>query len=642
MLDLMRRKKRLKAVLWLVIVSLGLGMLLFFVPGQNIGSSGFGSSVASVDGDPIPVQDFVDTYRRFVDNFSAGGRNKTDPETLKALGVPRQALDALISVRVVGYAARRLGLDVTNEEIQRAIESNPNLQDRGVFVGVERYKQVLEANRIGLAQFEEGVRSTLLADKVRKVVTDSLRVSDRELRDEYLRTNQEAQLRFVQFKRDDFRSKVKPVESDLRSYFEPNRSKYAIKEQRRGQFLLLSLDSMASTIQVTEQELRSEWERRGPQETVDASHILLEVKDPAKEAEVRAQAEDLAKRAKAGEDFADLAKKYSQDPGSASQGGNLGPFTRGRMVKGFEDAAFAAKPGDIVGPVRTQFGFHIIKVLRHEVPTFETSRASLARSLQLERAAEMAKKKAAEAKSLVSTEKDLAKIAKAIGVPAEIKDIPFLAKDTDAYDQGIPPQLVEELFRLKDIGSVGNPVEIQTGQAVPKLLETRLPKPAEFAEVKAQVEKDYIDVKAGELLKAAAKAFADEAKALGDLEKAAQKAKLALKTTTPFKRDGIPDPDLGNAPLVTTAAFDLAVGSISDPLSYDSDNRAAVIQVVSRSPFDEAAFAKQKAQVREQVLSYQRDAYFQEYIRKMTEDLEKSGKIRVNNTAVEQLTGIRS
>src|SRR5437867_3192159 len=194
MLDLMRRKTRLKAVLWLVIIGLGMGMLLLFVPSQGGGVAGFDTYAASVDGDPIPIKDFLNTYHRAVENYSARGQNKTDPQTLKALGMDRRALDALINVRVVVYAARQLGLEVSPDEIRRAVESNPNLQERGVFVGVERYKAVLAANNISVSEFEEGVRQMLLSRKIRSVIGDSLEVTDRELRDEFLRNNQEAQV----------------------------------------------------------------------------------------------------------------------------------------------------------------------------------------------------------------------------------------------------------------------------------------------------------------------------------------------------------------------------------------------------------------------------------------------------------------
>src|SRR4029434_511280 len=156
-LDLLRRKKRLKLFLWLVIISLGLSMLLFFVPGQGGGVGAFDSAAATVDGETITVKDYVNTYRRFIDNFSAGGKNKLDRETIKTLGLGRQALDALINVKVVNLTAEKLGLSVSPEEIRQAVETNPNFQDRGIFIGVERYKIVLAANRISVPEFEDGL-----------------------------------------------------------------------------------------------------------------------------------------------------------------------------------------------------------------------------------------------------------------------------------------------------------------------------------------------------------------------------------------------------------------------------------------------------------------------------------------------------
>jgi peptidyl-prolyl cis-trans isomerase D len=131
MLDIMRRKKRLKIILWLVIFSLALGMLLFFVPGINIGNVTTDSSAATVDGQAIPMNDFYSTYRRVVKQYSDRGKNKVDPETLKAMGVPKQVLDELITERVLQTAATRFGIDVTENEVRRAIETYPSFQDQG-------------------------------------------------------------------------------------------------------------------------------------------------------------------------------------------------------------------------------------------------------------------------------------------------------------------------------------------------------------------------------------------------------------------------------------------------------------------------------------------------------------------------------
>lgn len=640
MLDLMRRKKRLKAVLWVVIISLALSMLLFFVPGANVGNFTFDASAASVDGDSIPMKDLIDTYRRVVRSYSSDGKNKPDPETLKTLGLGRQALDALINVRVINYAGKKLGLDVSPEEVRQAVEANPNLQDQGGFIGIERYKALLEANNISISEFEEGIRTQLLARKIRSVVTDSMDVSEKELREEFTRSNQEAEVSFVILKKDDFKKKVIPTEAELRAHFEANKDKYKIKEQRRSQYLLISLQSLAATFPVTEKDVQEEWARENQQETVNAAHILLEVKDPSKEAEVKAKAEAILKRVKAGEDFAELAKKYSEDTGSAKQGGDLGSFARGRMVKEFEDAAFSMKPGQISDLVRTKYGFHIIKVLKHEIPSLEASRKAVERGVQLNKASDLAKRKSAEAQQLGAKEKDLNAIGKALNVPYEIMETGFLSRDSDAFGSGISPDLLNEIFQLKEIGSVGKAVYHPQGYAIPKLLETRLPKPPDFTESRALVEKDYIELKQTELMQAEAKKLSEEGTKLGDLGKAAQSDKLTAKTSVPFKIDGTADADIGTAPQFNSAAFEIPVGSVSGPIPLDGGTRLSVLQVKSRTPFDEATFNKQKGAIRDRLLVSRQDVYFQEYIRRITEDLEKAGKIRINPKAIEQLTQV--
>ena len=411
MLDIMRRKKRLKLILWLVIISLGMGMLLLFVPGQNVGIQGFDNSIATVAGETISVKDYSDTYRHFVENYSAGGRNRTDPEILKRLGVDKQALNALIQVRVVTYAAKRLGLDVTTDEVRQAIETNPNLRNQAGFIGVDAYKALLAANRIEITEFEDSVRFMLLSKKVTNLLADSLSIPEKQLRENFARQNQEAQVLYVLFDKEAAKKKVNPTEADLRAYFEANKEKYHIKEERRAQYLLLPISDIAATQKVTDREIDDAWARMDRQETVDASHILFKVDDPSKDAEVKAKAEEILKRAKAGENFAELAKKYSQDEGSAPQGGNLGPFPQGRMPKAFEAAAFSLKPGEISDLVRTEVGYPIIKVLSHEKPNKEAERPNLIRSVQVDKAVEIAKQKAAEAQKLLEKQKDLASVA---------------------------------------------------------------------------------------------------------------------------------------------------------------------------------------------------------------------------------------
>ncbi|NWG12160.1 MAG: peptidylprolyl isomerase [Acidobacteria bacterium] len=642
MLDLMRRKKQLKAILWLVIVGLALGMLLLFIPGTNVGGGVLATSAATVDGDPIPMQEYWKTYRRILDTYSAGGRNRLDPETIKALGLGRQALDSLINSRVTEYAAKRLGLSVSQDELRRAIETHPSLRDGNAFIGVERYKALLAANNLSVTEFEKGLYNMLLSRKLQNMIADSIDVSDRELRAEFSRENQEAQVEYVVLRRDDFSKKVKPTESELRAWFESNKEKYVIKEQRSAQYLLLSVESIASTITVTEQDVRDVWDRQSHEETVEASHILFKVEDRAKEADVRARAEGVLKQIQAGADFAELAKKFSEDTGSAEQGGYLGPFARGRMVREFEDAAFALKPGEVSGLVRTQFGYHIIKVLHHEVPSLEDARPGITRSVQLDRATDLVRRKATEAAKLAETDKDLNSIAKSLGVPAEVRETGLLASNADPQASGITQSMLDEIFRLKAINDVGKAVDHPLGQAVPKLLETRLPKPPDFNESRAAVERDLIDDRSGALMQAEAKKLTEEAGKSAGLAAAAKRRGFAVQTSKSFKRTGASDPDIAASQQAIAASFDLAVGSVSAPISVDNGRKILVLQVKSRTPFDEEAFKKQRAELRERMLGMRRDSYFRDYIRRVTDDLEKAGKIRINSRAIDEVTGVRT
>ena len=218
MLDIMRRKKRLKIILWLVIISLGLGMVLFFVPGGNLGDTSLDTSAATVDGDTVSFQLLAQSYHRAVSSLNADPQNRLDPAILKSLGIGQRILDGLINVRVTRIAAERLGIDVSPEELRHAIETHPNLQNQGKFIGLEQYKAILASNSISLDEFEESLRDLLLEKKLRSVLTASVDVTAGELRDEFVRSNQEAKVRYILFKSSDFTRQVNPTESDLRAY----------------------------------------------------------------------------------------------------------------------------------------------------------------------------------------------------------------------------------------------------------------------------------------------------------------------------------------------------------------------------------------------------------------------------------------
>ena len=635
MLDLMRRKKRLKVILWFVIFSLALGMLLFFVPGFDMQNVTTDNSAATVDGQSIPIADFALEYRRTVKSYSNGGKNKTDPETLKAMGVPQQVLNEMITSKLVETAAQRLGLDVTPNEVSRTIEAYPYFQDQGKFIGIDRYKDLLAANDLSVENFEEDLRQSELIGKFRAVITDSIDVSDKELRQEFSRSNEQAEVYYAILKKQDFKVRVKPVEADLRAYFEEHKASYQIKEKRKAQYLLIPIAQMIPGIKVTDQEILEEWNKKPHEETVEAAHILLQVSDASKDAEVKAKAEEVLKKLKSGGNFAALAKQYSQDTGSAAQGGYLGPFQRGQMVKEFEDAAFALKVGETSGLVRSQYGYHIIQVMKHETPVFEANRPQLMMAVQSRKAQDLAKEKAAAAGQLLQKNKDLNLAAKNLGVAAEVKETPLFTRDDSSFDLFGSQALRDEVFVLKEINAIGKPVEHPLGLAIPKLIEVQMPKPGDFAQFRSQIEKDYIDAKATELMQAAAKKLSDTARTQGSLEKAAKEMGLSTKVSKPFNISGTPDAEIGANTPFNRVAFDLPQGGVSSPVPL-SEN-AAVLQVKSRSAFDETAFQQGKAELKAKLLKSSQEIYFQDYVRRMYEELEKAGKIRINTKSLDEV-----
>ena len=557
---------------------------------------------------------------------------------LKMLGLEKQALDALIELEVIRHAADEVGLEVSPEEVRQLIVNNPSLQDKGVFIGLEKYRDLLAANRIDVSEFEEGMRFQALMEKLRWVITDSIQVTEEDVRKEFLRTSQQAEARFVILDKEVYKPRIKLTEEEPRAFFDENKSDYAIKEQRKAQYLLLTLSSVSETVEVTEDDVQAEWERQAPKETVDASHILVSVDDDADDEEARLKAEDLLRRARSGEDFAELARNNSDDSGTATQGGSLGQFGRDRMVAPFTEAAFALEPGQISDLVRTQYGFHIIKVFRHDVPNLENRRPQIVQAAKLDRASKILDEKAAQASELAETHQELQDIGKALEIPFEIRETAFFNQDADPYAERMSQQLIDDIFTLKEIGQFGNPVDHPQGRAVARLTEIKLAQPADYDVSSGDVRDDLIDVKALALLEEEAGAFSSQAVTPEDFEGLAQKQGFAVQTTQLFSRSGRPDPLIGSSPEFSDAAFYLPINGVSKPIRL-SDNRFAVLQVKSRTELDKDAFQSQRDSIRDRLLNSWQDAYFDNYIKKIRDDLDSAGKIIINNRAIDQLTG---
>jgi peptidyl-prolyl cis-trans isomerase D len=366
-------------------------------------------------------------------------------------------------------------------------------------------------------------------------------------------------------------------------------------------------------------------------EQVRASHILLKT-EGQDEAQVRAQAEDVLKKAKAGADFAALAKQYSQDEGSAPNGGDLDYFGRGRMVPEFDAVAFAMEAGQVSDLVKTSFGFHIIKLVDKKPGTtrpIEEVRAQLQDQLSVERAQQQTANLAESVRTRITRPGDLDTVAKEQGLT--VQESGFFARDEPVLGLGASPELGARTFMMND-GDVAGPIQTGRGYVFASLVAKQDAYVPKVDEVKDRVRDEVIRGKAKEFGLKKANEVAAKLKGAADFEKAAQAAGFKAQTTELITRDS-PIPDLGMATEVTEAAFTLPAGSVSQPITTDTGS--AIIKVLEKQEVTPQELAASREKFREELLTDRRNRFFAAYMSKAKQKM----RIEVNQEAVQRVVG---
>ncbi len=616
MLDRMRTHRGwLKWSLALVVLS----FVIFYIP-EFLRSTGAdaaaGEAVANVEGHEITAGEFRRTYQAQLQAYRTSYGANMSEQLLKQLGIDQQILQQLVEERAALAEADRLGIRATDEEVRQRIFSMPAFQENGAFIGEQRYQQLLRMQRppLSSSDFEDSVRRSIAVDKLRATVTDWLSVADQELEREYRRRNDKVKLAVVSFTADTFRSQVSASDADLTAYFEAHKADFKIPEKRKIRYLLIDVEAMKAKVVVPtadiERAYNNDIEQYTTPEQVRASHILLKT-EGKDDAAVKAKAEDLLKQAKAGADFAELAKKHSEDEGSAKNGGDLDYFQRGRMVAEFDQAAFAIQPGEISGPVKTQYGYHIIKLVDKKAATTKTLaevRQQLNERLAYERAQAQAADLSQKLESEISRPADLDRVAKANGLT--VQESGFFARDEPIMGLGPAPEATNRAFEMKQ-GDVSGGLRVSRGFVFEALMAKQDPYVPKLEEVKERVRDEVTKEKARTLSTQKAVEIAAKLKGASDFEKAAKAAGVEAKTTELIARDS-PLPDLGVAPPVDNAAFQLPVGAVSDPIA--TDNGTAVIKVLEKKESTPEEWKTAKDRFREELLTDRRNRFFGAYM----------------------------
>ena len=617
-LALMRRHRRwLYIFLWLVIAA----FIILYIPALTTEGQGTpGEAVVTVGGLPVSVGEFQRTYRRQRQMYDQLYQGRLDENMLRQMGLEEQVLDSLVGDRLVELESRRLGVSVSNEALARAIATAPEFQDDGRFIGTEEIRRRLELQGLSEEDFEQGLRRQLLRQSLESLVGAPVSVSDAEVEREFRRRTEQVKLEYVLADAARFKAAIQPGEDEIKARFEAKKDTYRIPERRVVSYVLLDRATLQPQVAVTDRDIELYYQDRREEfrqeEEACASHILIKVRagdagEGHPEAEAQKIAQGLLDQVKAGGDFAALAKKSSEDQGSAQNGGDLGCFAPGRMVPEFDDAVFALQPGQVSELVKTSFGYHVIRLTSKREATVlplaqvkERIRASVTES----KVKDLGEQKAQALSDALSRGKSLADAAKAQGLTVQ-KSAPIARGETPPALAS--PTLVARVFEMKPGETEKEGFALPQGAVFVSLAEIQPARAPALEDVREKVRADLVEEAAFEQARAAAAGVKAKAETLG-LEKAAAAFSLVRKETPALTGRGQALGDLGTGAALEDAAFSLPEKTTSDPVRTGSG--WAVLRVLERKPFDAAELARQKGPIAASLRQQKQSELFRAFV----------------------------
>jgi len=487
--------------------------------------------------------------------------------------------------------------------------------------------------QLTVANFEELIRQVLLEEKFRKLVTDGISVGPGELQEGYRYKNEKVKLDYALIKPEDLEAKITPSDAEIKAQYEKNKAKYQVPERRSVRYALLDVNQLRQTIQVPEDVLKKQYQDNIQQyevpNQVHVEHILFKTvgQTDALVEETRKKAEDVLKQAKKGAKFDELAKKYSEDPGTKEKGGDLGWIRQGQTVPEFEKAAFSLAPGQISDLVRTQYGFHIIKVLEkqtaHTKP-FEEVKDSLRTQALLNLAEKQANDTVDQLSRAIrqSNKVSLDDLAKQYHLTLG-ETRPVSATDP-LLELANSQEVKDEIFRLRS-GELSMPIRTDRGYVVLALKASFPAHQGTLEEVRDRVLADLKKEQSLQQAKSKADELVRRVKAGEKFDAAAKALGLDSKTSDSISRDGsIPGAASGKQ---LGAAFNLKQGDVGAPLGLGQN--WFVYRVAGKGEADPANFEAQKKQLTDELLQSKREVAFQAFRSALSDRLLKEGKLKL-------------
>jgi len=585
-----RMRQNTKIILMILVFAFILTIIFSWGMGGFKGGKAQQGVIAEVNGDEISAKEFYESYQQQLDAYRQ--RTGSDPQGFQLQQLENRVYEQMVQREIIEDVIDRIGLKVTEEEIGEALwnnppdilRNNPNFQDSTGAFDMQKYQAVL--NNPAADEFWNTViqylRGTMPMQKFANFLqVSTVNITEADLRLAYRKRNQKAKVDYVLFNASDFAGEIaEPTQQELEAYYKEHEQDYHVNEKRVLDYILFELNATS-----------------------------------ADSAEVRDQAQDLLEQARAGEDFSELATIYSEDPGSAENGGDLGYFTRDQMVAPFSEAAFSADVGDIVGPVNSNFGLHIIKVDDKRVTDGEQEVKARHILLKFEPSPSTRENLREEATYIADT-------AEETGLQSVAEEEEITVQTTQPFEKeglvpgiGMEPRVNRFAFQAEE-GQVSDVITTQRGFLVAQLTEIQEEQIQPLEEVKQRVASSVKAEKRMQAAKQAAQDFYGQLQAGQSIDDAAAADTLEVQTTESFTMQG-PVPGVGNEPRFIGTAFKLNVGDYSSPV--EGAQGYYVLQIIDKTEIDPEEFQVNKEQLRQQLTSERQSQIFSRWYQEVKE-----------------------
>ncbi|MGA0128642.1 MAG: SurA N-terminal domain-containing protein [Burkholderiales bacterium] len=493
-----------KKISWVIFGLIIASFALFGV--QSYFTGGSADSVANVGKSSISQQEFGYMVEREQERLRPQvQQNPQAAQYLQSDDFKRSVLNNMIQRRLILNAARSSGLAVSEDELIEMISTVGAFQDENGKFSHERYEQVLKAQRLSTAEFEEQVSEDVIVGRLQRVIAETAFVPNVTVKNLVRQRLQEREVSQLVFSPADYREAMVVSDVDVKKYYDDNQNLFRIPERAKLEYVVLNDEVASASVVVSEQDLQEAYEARiadyQSKEQRRASHILISVTDNTDDSQwkkAKEKVDSVLTKVKANpKNFSALAKEFSNDPGSAENGGDLGLFEKGFMVKEFEDAAFGAKIGEIVGPVKTEYGYHIIRVDEvkgGQTANFDSIKEDLEKEIRKARADEAYLKASQTFTDLVYTEFDsLQPVADNLKLTIQKSD--WVGRDSGGFNPMLNnPDLLTAVFSPEVLEEKRNTqaFEVQPGVLVAaRVVEHALEEGMKFEDVASDI-KDFM------------------------------------------------------------------------------------------------------------------------------------------------------